>query len=607
MVGTYAALAVILVAAAATGQGLFALCGRRDWSWLAPAVGLAVIAAVTWGALSVTDEPAVALIAGALVAAAGAVACARTGALPANPLTGCIVVLAAVALASLPFLVEGRFGILGTSLNPDMSQHLFAADRLAGGGEERLASEGYPLGPHAIVVAVAELGPSLVAGFSGLTLAIAVAASLAPLSVLGRLGRARQIAGGLLVGLAYMASSYLIQGAFKETMQALFVLAFAIGLHQLATRAPGGVDPAPRWRYLGAVPLAALAVGSVYAYSFPGLTWLAGALGVWALAELMMRRSLEPLRAVALPAAVAIGVLCVAVAPELGRIADFASFETFDPDGAGYGNLFPGHPISPFEALGIWPSGDFRLEAGAGFAPSPAFWLGGLVGLIALGFGLVWWLRRRETAVPAALAAAAVLYFYALVAGTPYQEAKAIAIAAPLAMLVSVRALLEAAPPVRELSRATGRALAVPALALAFLVPAAACSVLALANGPVGPDEWTPDLIELRESGKLGPGGEDGDDTLVVAPEAQLVDERGEDLYLWELRGGNVCAAALGERVPSGIENLVAYSRDGRFELRWTLEGAIEQPKSPSRVILLATEPGDCPFIADGDRADPGG
>ena len=41
--------------------------------------------------------------------------------------------LAARLAASVPFLVEGRFGILGTGLNPDMSQHLFAADRLAQG------------------------------------------------------------------------------------------------------------------------------------------------------------------------------------------------------------------------------------------------------------------------------------------------------------------------------------------------------------------------------------------------------------------------------------------------------------------------------------------
>ena len=39
---------------------------------------------------------------------------------------GGIAVLGALLAASLPFIVEGRFGILGTSFNPDMSQHLLA-------------------------------------------------------------------------------------------------------------------------------------------------------------------------------------------------------------------------------------------------------------------------------------------------------------------------------------------------------------------------------------------------------------------------------------------------------------------------------------------------
>ncbi len=135
MVGTYASLAVILVAAAASGQGLFALCGRREWSWLSPAVGMAVLTGVAWGGLNLTDEPAVALAAIALLAVGGLGAWASAGELTMPRAgVGLVVVAAAIVLASLPFAVEGRFGILGTSLNPDMSQHLFAADRLANGG-----------------------------------------------------------------------------------------------------------------------------------------------------------------------------------------------------------------------------------------------------------------------------------------------------------------------------------------------------------------------------------------------------------------------------------------------------------------------------------------
>ena len=55
-----------------------------------------------------------------------------------------------------------------------MSQHLLATDRLAHGESSQLLHQGYPLGPHSIVVALNKgLGIGLVQGFSGLTVAVA--------------------------------------------------------------------------------------------------------------------------------------------------------------------------------------------------------------------------------------------------------------------------------------------------------------------------------------------------------------------------------------------------------------------------------------------------
>ena len=89
-------------------------------------------------------------------------------------------------------------------------------------------------------------------------------------------------------------------------------------------------------------------------------------------------------------------------------MVDFASYSTFDPKGAGLGNLF--NRISPLEALGIWPSGDFRVEPGDGFAPAvrllaraPRSRPRRSPGVSCGGFA------ARELAVPAALAAAALL------------------------------------------------------------------------------------------------------------------------------------------------------------------------------------------------------
>jgi hypothetical protein len=374
-----------------------------------------------------------------------------------------------------------------------------------------------------------------------------------------------------------MVASYLIQGAFKETMEALFVLAFAVGLHELARGAltfQAREAPPRRLRVLVAMPLAALAVGSVYAYSFPGLLWLAGAAGLWVTLELCVvaRRATRAEAAALLrrawPAAsVALAAVAIASAPEIGRMIDFAGFETFNPSGAGLGNLF--NPISPLEALGIWPSGDFRLDPGDGAMPAVGFYLGELLGLCALAYGLLWWLRRGERAVPAALAVAVALYAYAHFAGTPYQAAKSIVIAAPLAMLIAARALLRGEPAVElggvrgAIARRRGGATGLfarnatvleAALAVAFLGAAAFCSVLALANGPVGPASYSPALTELRPA--LGAGS-----TLVLAPAQMLSDEHGLDYIVWELRGDRVCVGPAGppspRPPPAGVAHVV--------------------------------------------------
>ena len=296
----------------------------------------------------------------------------------------------------------------------------------------------------------------------------------------------------------------------------------------------------PRWRS-----------GTVYSYSFAGLLWPAGAAGLWALVELALAaRRDSPVAPVALarraaPATgVALAALAVAVAPggrANDRVRELRDLRPVGPrpppppptptplnfiPGPGLGNLF--NPISPLEALGIWPSGDFRLDPGDGAMPAAGFYLGEALGVAALAYGLAWWLRRGERAVPAALAAAAALFAYAHFAGTPYQAAKAIVIASPLAMLIAARALLggeplvelggfgrgdrpEAGRAVRDRSPAGDAPSA--ALGVAFLAAAAGCSALALVNGPVGPATYSPALTELRPA--LG-----ADSTLVLAPRA---------------------------------------------------------------------------------------
>jgi len=231
-------------------------------------------------------------------------------------------------------------------------------------------------------------------------------------------------------------------------------------------------------------------------------------------------------------------LFAVLIAPEIGRMIDFHAFETFDPNGPGLGNLFG--QISPFEGFGIWPSGDFRLTPGAGAVPALGYYAGAAFATILLLYGLVLCRRRRESAVIAGLAAAALAYAAARLGGTPYTAAKAIEVGAPLAALVIVLPLLRR-----------------PAAWL-YLLAAAGCSLLALANAPVGPSSYSPALTGFRDDVGEGP-------TVVLASRQLLDEEQGAPYISWELRGGRVCIAAAeeaGDRPPHGVRYIVTESNN---------------------------------------------
>ncbi len=556
MVGTYAAVLVICGASLALGQAAIALCGVRRWSWLAPPVGLALLLAICWGTVRLPGNGVIAAVVVLLLTVASVAYLWRRleGGREALLLGAPLALLALLATA-LPFVAEGHFGILGTSFNPDMSQHLLAASRLAAGQSSQLLHQGYPLGPHSIVVALNKgLGIGLVQGFSGLMVAVAILASLTALTAFRDQPWPLRIPAALVVGLTYMVASYYAQGSFKETMQALFFLASVLALRE-SSRNPDWGELSLRF-----VPAALLAVGSVYTYSFPGLIWLIGAGTIWLLLEYSVSRFRSSAGgtvggpapedalataggggspAVTGPAAVrpivyAVLLFLVLVAPEIGRMIDFHSFETFDPNGPGLGNLFG--QISPFEGFGIWPSGDFRLTPGAGAVPALGYYAGAAFATILLLYGLVLCWRRRESALIAGLAAAALAYAAARLGGTPYTAAKAIEVGAPLVALVIVLPLLSR--PVAWL----------------YLLAAIGCSLLALANAPVGPSSYSPALTGFR--GDVGEGP-----TLVLASKQLLEDEHGTPYIAWELRGGRVCIIAAeeaGDHPPHGVRFVVS-------------------------------------------------
>lgn len=506
MIGTYASAALICAASLLAGRALLSLAGRRAWSWLEPAVGFAALLTVA-GFLARAPGHATTATLGlvALLAAAGAVVwagrgCRRLstaggGALGAPPL-GLTTALAAALVLSIPFAVSGRWGFLGVGLNNDLGLHLAWAEWLRS-GLGPAAEAGYPLGPHALAAALAALpGIGLGQAFVGEVLAIGVLTALTALAALGGLGATRRVLAATMVAVTYLAASYYAQGTFKETAQALLVLAFALGLHDLDRRRAAGSPIAPPGPWPGlrlALPYLALLGGAFFAYSFAGVAWPLAILALWSLTLPAVRRALAPraLLRLLLRPVVLLGLLALAgVALVLTLVGPFGFVHGFNRVAGTntYG------PVSPLEALGVWPTSNYRLDAAGG---AQLTGLAGTVAVLALAAGVAWWVRLRELAVPIALAACAALYLASLPFSGEYSQAKALMIGAPLAMLVAIRPLLaELIPPSeRSLSRIAGQTAFAPAvvragwavLAVAFVGGAAYSSFLALRDAPVGP------------------------------------------------------------------------------------------------------------------------
>ena len=208
---------------------------------------------------------------------------------------------------SIPFAVSGRWGMLGVGFNNDLGLHLAWAEWLRSGFGPA-PEAGYPLGPHGL--AVGDRGGARDRPRPGLHRRDLrdrrPHRADGPGGACASLGPVRRAIGATLVAIPYLAASYFAQAAFKETAEALFVLAFAICL--LRPRPAAGRNvPAGRWERASGgrsrlVPLA-LAGGIFFSYSFAGLAWPVAIVVLWGLTVPAVRRALAPRRAAALPAA----------------------------------------------------------------------------------------------------------------------------------------------------------------------------------------------------------------------------------------------------------------------------------------------------------------
>jgi hypothetical protein len=568
MLSAVLAGALIVAASLVLGSAIMAIAGLPRHSASVPAVGISALLVICGIAVKLPGHAVTAAVAVGLALVACAMVFGRTRAPSGTFRIGAIVVVVGAALVvAIPFAASGRVGILGQGLvNDDMASHLLFTEWISShaGPTPDLIKDGYPLGPHAIVAATAKVsGASLVEGFAGLTGAIAVLLALSAYGALRGIRGWLRVPAAVLAASTYLAAAYLAQGAFKEPLLGLALLGFALALS--AVRPAWSLDrrtsrSTPQSAHSGtfgmraAIPLGVIAAGTIYNYSFPGLAWLLGAALIWMLviawrernatrafiAGLRLRERIRGARGALL---LGIGIPVIAALPELFRLASFSSFEAFNPSGTGptvgFGNLR--QPLNPLEAFGIWPSGEFRITPANSTTPEIAFYLGGLLALAAFAWGLGRALSRRESALPSALLAATLVYLGALALGTPYTQAKSLAIAAPLIMLITLRGLLSADAiegeeaavpegggaswwpprPLRPLAP-----LGVPLLTLAFVAAAAFSTLLPLRQAAVGPDYHQQEMLQMRPI-------VDGKDVLFL----------GRDNFVsWELIGSEVYA-----------------------------------------------------------------
>jgi hypothetical protein len=95
--------------------------------------------------------------------------------------------------------------------------------------------------------------------------------------------------------------------------------------------------------------------------------------------------------------------------------------------------------------------------------------------------------------------------------------------------------------------------LVAPAAATLFVAAAGICSLLALANAPVGPTSYTSTLSDFRKLVGEGP-------TLILASPQLLEEEHGGPFLSWELRGGRVCIKSNeeGGGLPPGVRYVIS-------------------------------------------------
>lgn len=491
-------LVPLALAALCCGAGLLAerAAGVRLPGMLLPAVGLATVIVVA-GIFTVSDAtaefaaPAVAALAAAGFVLAQPWRDPRLQAAWPWPLG---LAAAAFALYAAPSLLSGQGSITGYELLDDSATWLATVDRALEHGRdlsgvapgsyrrtlETWLAAGYPIG------AFLPLGVS--ARLTAQDLANAYQPVIAVVAAIAALGMAACVRT-LLPSRAWAAAAALV------AVQASLLLAYAQwgGIKEIcavALLAPAGWLAVRGGRALLLLVVVAGAIGGVLGVS--GVAYVAPALAIGAFAGLRAR---PPLRPAMTFAGVAAALLVVVSLPVLTTL-EFARQITSSTGGLvsaeDLGNLLRPPPL--LQGAGLWPVGDLRLDP----KPRLAAAIAAMTVVVAAVVALIGAVRRRDWTLPALLAVALLGCGAALYVGTPWVDAKALAILSAFPLLAAAVAVAQLLGSREGIERLAGGAGAI------VLLAGCAWSTLAIARDVrVAPRER---LTELREIGTLVAG-----------------------------------------------------------------------------------------------------
>ena len=399
-----------------------------------PSIGLAAMVVATqactyWDATAELAVPVVIVLAVAgLVAGRDRLRALRPDWWALGAAAGVFAVFAAPVFLSGDPTFAG-YGVLG-----DTSIHFVLIDRLMEHGRDvsdlapssyKSALEGYfgtayPTGAHTALGAARPLVGQDVAWVFQPYLAVLMALTA---------GLLYQLAGSVVrprfarAAIAFVAAqpalvfAYSLQGSIKE-IATVWAIALLVALVPLVV----GARAQGLWRL---VPVAVAIAAALEVLGLAIAPWL-GPLLVATLAALLWQRRRAGWRPTAVEAAVAGAAAVVLAFPVFLRAKTFVSAtEGVVTAPSEVGNLFG--PLHKVQALGIWPSGDYRFSPDPGRVYDATYVLIGVVAAACV-LGVAWCVRRRAWLPLLFLGVSLIGWGYATARGSPWVDAKALMI-----------------------------------------------------------------------------------------------------------------------------------------------------------------------------------